>query len=407
MNGLPTTLYTAAFALCLFSAGVLGGRKTRAGYSLRYFTWFLALQGAAFVLELLMVHPATPLKSLWVGMRLSVALLVAPCLWLAIKEVVEGVRPRITELGRTQLSLIALGATLTLPLIASAHLGTEYRNTAEPIGAAHAEVLRAGMLGCVFIFAVQVPLYLWQCRGLLTRLPPGALPLSSRSVAWLRLPLFAVLTTWVLGLARTLLCATAPFHETAILLVALIEVAVTVGSIFVVFRGLETTEVADASEFASPSAEAIKAIEAEASNVGPTSAAAPVVTERPVGKYAKSVLDLAVRERIRRKLVKAMEADALYRDSLLNLRTLSSALKENAHYVSQVINQDLATTFYDLVNRHRIDEAKRRLTTSPDENILEIALAVGFNSKSTFNTAFRRHAGKTPSEFRADQLSHD
>ncbi|HUG09689.1 MAG TPA: helix-turn-helix domain-containing protein, partial [Opitutaceae bacterium] len=87
--------------------------------------------------------------------------------------------------------------------------------------------------------------------------------------------------------------------------------------------------------------------------------------------------------------------------SLLNLRSLSRAIGEKAHYVSQVINRDLNSNFYELVNRHRIAQAKQLLADEAGQTVLEIALAVGFNSKSTFNTAFRRHAGMTPSEFRA------
>jgi len=95
-----------------------------------------------------------------------------------------------------------------------------------------------------------------------------------------------------------------------------------------------------------------------------------------------------------------MGSQALYRDCLLNLRTLSQTLKERPHYLSQVINQDLGSTFYGYVSRHRIGEAKRLLLADPDRSILEVALAVGFNSKSTFNAAFRANTGMTPREYR-------
>jgi AraC-like DNA-binding protein len=57
-------------------------------------------------------------------------------------------------------------------------------------------------------------------------------------------------------------------------------------------------------------------------------------------------------------------------------------------------------SFYDLINQQRIESAKAALTNSPDKAVLEIALEAGFNSKSTFNTAFRQHAGTTPTQFR-------
>ena len=80
-------------------------------------------------------------------------------------------------------------------------------------------------------------------------------------------------------------------------------------------------------------------------------------------------------------------------------------LRESPHYVSQVINQDLAASFYDLVNRQRIADAMNWLAREPERPVLEIALDVGFNSKSTFNAAFRAIAGNTPTEFRKAVLA--
>jgi AraC-like DNA-binding protein len=89
----------------------------------------------------------------------------------------------------------------------------------------------------------------------------------------------------------------------------------------------------------------------------------------------------------------------------LSLGSLSRRIHENEHYVSQVINQELKTSFYEYVNAHRIEHAKQLLIESPDQNVLDIALSVGFNTKSTFNSAFRRHTGITPREFRAQARS--
>lgn len=95
-----------------------------------------------------------------------------------------------------------------------------------------------------------------------------------------------------------------------------------------------------------------------------------------------------------------MEHEQLYCDNLLNLRSLSAHIKESPHYVSQVLNQELDTNFYQYINAHRVEHAKRELVDHPQRNVLEIALQVGFNSKSTFNTAFRKITQTTPSKYR-------
>ena len=57
--------------------------------------------------------------------------------------------------------------------------------------------------------------------------------------------------------------------------------------------------------------------------------------------------------------------------------------------------------FYDLINTHRVEEAKKRLIDSNNtKTILEILYEVGFNSKSVFNSAFKKNTGFTPTEFR-------
>ncbi|MES9930149.1 MAG: helix-turn-helix domain-containing protein, partial [Candidatus Thiodiazotropha sp. 6PDIVS] len=78
------------------------------------------------------------------------------------------------------------------------------------------------------------------------------------------------------------------------------------------------------------------------------------------------------------------------------------------NYLSQVINEQSGYNFFDFINRYRVDEAKRCLTTpSGQSNVLSIALDSGFNSKSAFYTAFKRHTGQTPSQYRKSSLPQE
>jgi AraC-like DNA-binding protein len=68
-----------------------------------------------------------------------------------------------------------------------------------------------------------------------------------------------------------------------------------------------------------------------------------------------------------------------------------------------VINEHLKVNFYDFVNGYRVEEAKRLLEDGSHgkKNFLEILYEAGFNTKSAFNRAFKKHAGMTPSQYKS------
>jgi AraC-like DNA-binding protein len=120
----------------------------------------------------------------------------------------------------------------------------------------------------------------------------------------------------------------------------------------------------------------------------------------PLDKYRKSRQSAEDANRILIKLDHAVLAEGLYRDSALTLPTLAAKVGAKPNIVSQALNQTLGMTFFDYINGHRIDEAKRLLAGAGETTILDVAYEVGFNSKSTFNAAFKKRTGQTPSLFR-------
>jgi AraC-like DNA-binding protein len=86
----------------------------------------------------------------------------------------------------------------------------------------------------------------------------------------------------------------------------------------------------------------------------------------------------------------------------LTLEQLAAQLKLRPKLLSQAINEGLGQNFFEFINTYRIEEAKRLLTDPADKKItvLEVLYAVGFNSKSSFNTVFKKQTGLTPSEFK-------
>ena len=101
-----------------------------------------------------------------------------------------------------------------------------------------------------------------------------------------------------------------------------------------------------------------------------------------------------------------MDSQRPWLEPELSLEQLASRLSLRPKLLSQLINESLRQNFFEFVNRYRIEEAKRLLTNPVDKKItvLEVLYEVGFNSKSSFNTIFKKHTGLTPSEFKKKHL---
>lgn len=108
--------------------------------------------------------------------------------------------------------------------------------------------------------------------------------------------------------------------------------------------------------------------------------------------------------RIRARLDRVLTDRDLIFDPLLNMPRLASVVGVSPNQLSHVLNQHLGQSFFDFINAVRIGEASRLLIAEPDRTILDIAIGVGFNSKSTFNMAFKKITGRTPSAYRREKL---
>lgn len=102
------------------------------------------------------------------------------------------------------------------------------------------------------------------------------------------------------------------------------------------------------------------------------------------------------------RLMGIMKDKGLYTDSGITLNSLAEKLSISANHLSQIINERFHQSFNDFVNEYRVKAAQQLIQSGPGANLtlLAIAYEVGFNSKSTFNTAFRKTTGMSPSEFR-------
>jgi AraC-like DNA-binding protein len=95
-----------------------------------------------------------------------------------------------------------------------------------------------------------------------------------------------------------------------------------------------------------------------------------------------------------------------YLDSSLTIQDLSEQVKIPVKDLSTLINLYMDKHFFDFVNEYRIEKAMQILRDSSQKEltVLEILYHVGFNSKSSFNTSFKKYTGKTPTDYRKQAL---
>ncbi|MEE9363569.1 MAG: AraC family transcriptional regulator [Cellulophaga sp.] len=105
-------------------------------------------------------------------------------------------------------------------------------------------------------------------------------------------------------------------------------------------------------------------------------------------------------------LKKYMAMEEPFLNSEITIKELSNKLKLREQELSILINRYLDKNFYDFINDYRVNKAKEILKDPLNKKltILEVLYQVGFNSKSSFNTIFKKQTGFTPTQFRKKQF---
>jgi AraC-like DNA-binding protein len=119
-------------------------------------------------------------------------------------------------------------------------------------------------------------------------------------------------------------------------------------------------------------------------------------------KYARSGISLEDAQRYKIQLMETMQEKELYLNCDLTLGDLAEEAGMTYHQASQVINNQMNQKFFSFVNNYRIQRAREMLTNPATCNmpIVELALEVGFKSKSSFYNAFKKVTNLTPTQFR-------
>ncbi|MEZ4991388.1 MAG: AraC family transcriptional regulator [Saprospiraceae bacterium] len=101
------------------------------------------------------------------------------------------------------------------------------------------------------------------------------------------------------------------------------------------------------------------------------------------------------------QLLQFMETEKPFLDGQLTIFKLATQIEMPPHRISKLINSYGKVNFFDFVNRYRIEEIKDKIhqKVHRQQTLLAIALDCGFNSKASFNRAFKKWTGKTPREY--------
>ena len=123
-------------------------------------------------------------------------------------------------------------------------------------------------------------------------------------------------------------------------------------------------------------------------------------------KYAYSPLSDNQKRELYFKLLNLMKTEKPYLNPDLTATQLAEKLEISQNYLSQLLNEVVGKNFYEFINNYRIEEAKKILSDKEDNRtILSIAYDVGFNSKTTFNTAFKKIVNMSPTGYRKSALN--
>ncbi len=115
-------------------------------------------------------------------------------------------------------------------------------------------------------------------------------------------------------------------------------------------------------------------------------------------KYKNKEIDQEMLDIIGQKLTIIIEKE-LYLNPDFTLEEAAKQLKVTKHLLSQYVNEILGKSFSNLIKEYRIEKAKKLLETEKNYTIESLGYDSGFNSKSTFFTAFKKNTGLTPAEY--------
>ena len=117
-------------------------------------------------------------------------------------------------------------------------------------------------------------------------------------------------------------------------------------------------------------------------------------------RYRSNRISQDEAQKISKALMNVVQEQKVFLDSSLSLKQLAELLNTTPLKISQVFNEHMKTTFNDYINGHRVEWSKKMILDKKNYALDAISLESGFNSTSTFYSAFKKREGQTPAKFR-------
>ncbi|AZA81876.1 AraC family transcriptional regulator [Chryseobacterium lactis] len=128
------------------------------------------------------------------------------------------------------------------------------------------------------------------------------------------------------------------------------------------------------------------------------------IATKEAHKYSNKKISGVQADSFASKLERLMDAEELYKNPNLKLSDLASRMNMSAHQLSQLLNDNLGKSFSIYINEYRIGEACEKIENGSYLKIEEIGYEVGFNSKSTFFSTFKKIKNTTPLLYKQMQM---
>jgi len=130
-----------------------------------------------------------------------------------------------------------------------------------------------------------------------------------------------------------------------------------------------------------------------------------IATKKPLEKYANKKIASPEANKLIEQLDLLMIKDGIHKNPSLKLKEVATQLEIPSHRLSQLLNDNLGKSYATFINEYRINSACQLLGTNHQLSLEGIGYEVGFRSKSTFFTTFKKIKGLTPAQYQQQILS--